>query len=85
MTKGKRISAYIGDDALHASRKLGAAASLARSAAGEGQTAAAARLGVHVPTIGRIETRAPDVAIGHVLGLLALCGIGVRLQQPEGR
>lgn len=47
MTKGKRISADIGDDALQAIRELGAAA--------------------------------------HVLGLLALYGIGVRLQQPEGR
>jgi len=64
---------------------LGAAARLGRSAAGEGQTTAAARLGVHVQTVGRIEAGEPGVAIGHVLGLLALYGICVRLQQPEGR
>jgi HTH-type transcriptional regulator/antitoxin HipB len=71
MTQGKRISADIGGDALHSIRELGAAA--------------AARLGVHVQTIGRIEAGEPGVAIGHVLGLLALYGIGVRLQQPQGR
>ena len=85
MTKGKRISADVGDDALRAIRELGAAARLARSEAGEGQAAAAARLGVHVQTIGRIEAGEPGVAIGHALGLLALYGIKVRLQQPEGR
>jgi len=85
MTQGKRISAAIGDDALHAIRELGAGAKLGRLAAGEGQTTAAARLGVHVQTIGRIESGEPGVAIGHVLGLLALYGISVRLQQPEGR
>lgn len=84
MTQGKRISANIGEDALQAIRELGASARLGRSAAGEGQAAAAARLGVHVQTIGRIEAGEPGVAIGHVLGLLALYGIGVRLQQPEG-
>ena len=31
------------------------------------------------------EAGEPGVAIGHVLGLLALYGIGVGLQQPEGR
>jgi HTH-type transcriptional regulator/antitoxin HipB len=85
MSQGKRISADIGGDALQAIRELGAAARLARSAAGEGQSAAAARLGVHVQTIGRIEAGEPGVAIGHVLGLLALYGIGVSLQQPDGR
>ena len=45
----------------------------------------AARPGLHVQTIGRIEADEPGVAIGHVLGLLALCGIGVQVQQPEGR
>ncbi|MDN8614955.1 helix-turn-helix domain-containing protein [Variovorax ginsengisoli] len=85
MTQGKRISADIGGDALQSIRELGAAARLARTAAGEAQAAAAARLGVHVQTIGRIEAGEPGVAIGHVLGLLALYGIGVRLQQPEGR
>lgn len=84
MTQGKRISADIGGDALHSIREFWAAARLARTAAGEGQTAAAARLGVHVQTIGRIEAGEAGVAIGHVLGLLALYGIGVRLQQPEG-
>jgi hypothetical protein len=85
MAQGKRISADIGGDALQSIKEMGAAAKLARSAAGEGQAAAAARLGVHVQTIGRIEAGEPGVAIGHVLGLLALYGVGVRLQQPEGR
>jgi transcriptional regulator with XRE-family HTH domain len=85
MTQGKRISTDIGDAALNAIQELGAAAKLARATAGEGQTAAAARLGVHVQTIGRIEAGEPGVAIGHVLGLLALYGIGVRPQWPEGR
>jgi HTH-type transcriptional regulator / antitoxin HipB len=40
---------------------------------------------VHVQTIGRIEAGEPGVAIGHVLGLLALYDIGVRLQQLERR
>ncbi|CAN5887199.1 hypothetical protein BH11PSE13_BH11PSE13_46090 [soil metagenome] len=85
MTQGKRISADIGDDALQAIRELGAAAKAGRTAAGEGQSAAAARLGVHVQTIGRIESGEPGVAIGHVLGLLALYGIGVAPLEPEGR
>lgn len=85
MAQGKRISADIAGDALQSIRDMGAAAKQARSAAGEGQAAAAARLGVHVQTIGRIEAGEPGVAIGHVLGLLALYGIGVRLQPPEGR
>lgn len=83
MAQGKRISADIGGVALEAIRELGAAAKLARTAAGEGQSAAAARLGVHVQTIGRIESGEPGVAIGHVLGLLALYGISVRLQRPD--
>ncbi len=61
---------------------MGAAARLARTRAGDGQAAAAARLGVHVQTIGRIEAGEPGVAIGHVLGLLALYGIGTSLQEP---
>jgi HTH-type transcriptional regulator/antitoxin HipB len=85
MSQGKRISADISGDALQAIRDLGAAARQARSAAGEGQSAAATRLGVHVQTIGRIEAGEPGVAIGHVLGLLALYGVGISLQQPEGR
>jgi len=83
MAQGKRISASIGGNALNAIRELGAAARLARTAAGEGQAAAAARLGVHVQTIGRVEAGEPGVAIGHVLGLLALYGIAVSLQMPE--
>jgi hypothetical protein len=39
---------------------------------------------VHVQTIGRIEAGEPGVAVGHVLGLLGLYGIGVSLQQPDG-
>ncbi len=77
MTQGKRISIAISDEALASIRALGAAARQARTAAGEGQAQAAARLGVHVQTIGRIEAGEPGVAIGHVLGLLALYGIAV--------
>ena len=44
----------------------------------------AARPGVHVETTGRIEAYEPGVPFGHVLGLLALCGTGVQLQQPKG-
>ncbi len=83
MAQGKRISADIGGDALEAIKAMGAAAKQARIAAGEGQAAAAARLGVHVQTIGRIESGEPGVAIGHVLGLLALYGITTRLQLPD--
>jgi len=85
MAQGKRISADIGGEALLSIRELGAAARQARTAAGEGQSAAAARLGVHVQTIGRIESGEPGVAVGHVLGLLALYGIGVGLRQPDER
>jgi HTH-type transcriptional regulator/antitoxin HipB len=80
MTQGKRISPHIGTDAVQAIKDMGAAAKLARIAAGEGQAAAAARLGVHVQTIARVESGEPGVAIGHVLGLLALYGITTRLQ-----
>lgn len=80
MAQGKRISVEIGDAALQAARDMGAAAKRARLAANEGQAAAAARLGVHVQTIGRIESGEPGVAIGHVLGLLALYGVSVQLQ-----
>jgi HTH-type transcriptional regulator/antitoxin HipB len=82
MAQGKRISADIDDDALQTIKDMGAAAKLARVQAGEGQAAAAARLGVHVQTIGRIESGEPGVAIGHVMGLLALYGISARLLQP---
>ncbi|MGO4394284.1 helix-turn-helix domain-containing protein [Variovorax sp. M-6] len=83
MAQGKRISVDIGNDALQAIKDMGAAARLARTNAGEGQAAAAARLGVHVQTIARIESGEPGVAIGHVLGLLALYGITTRLQPPD--
>jgi HTH-type transcriptional regulator/antitoxin HipB len=83
MAQGKRISIDIGGDALQSIRELGAAARRARSEAGEGQAAAATRLGVHVQTIGRIESGEPGVAVGHVLGLLALYGVRVKLQWPE--
>lgn len=84
MAQGKRISADIHGDALQAIKDMGAAAKLGRTRAGEGQAAAAARLGVHVQTIARIESGEPGVAIGHVLGLLALYGISTKLQQPGG-
>jgi HTH-type transcriptional regulator / antitoxin HipB len=82
MAQGKRISADIGGDALRAIKDMGAAARQARLRAGEGQAAAAARLGVHVQTIARIESGEPGVAIGHVLGMLALYGISAKLQKP---
>lgn len=84
MAQGKRISADIGGDALQAIKAMGAAARLARTRAGDGQAVAAARLGVHVQTIARIESGEPGVAIGHVLGLLALYGMTTALQQPDG-
>ena len=83
MAQGKRISSDIGDHTLHAIKDLGAAAKQARLHAGEGQAAAAARLGVHVQTIARIESGEPGVAIGHMVGMLALYGISVSLQ-PQG-
>lgn len=83
MTQGKRISADIGGAALQSIKDMGAAARLARIQAGEGQAVAAARLGVHVQTIARIESGEPGVAVGHVLGLLALYGIAVELQPPD--
>jgi len=84
MAQGKRISAEIGDDALEQIKHMGAAARQARLAAGEGQAAAAARLGVHVQTIGRIEAGEPGVAIGHVMGLLALYGLAAHVE-PAAR
>ena len=87
MAQGKRISTDIAPAALQAIRELGAAARQARIAAGEGQAAAAQRLGVHVQTIGRIESGEPGVAVGHVMGLLVLYGVGVTAQaqsQNEG-
>ena len=82
MAQGKRISADIGGNALQSIKDMGAAARQARTGAGEGQAAAAARLGVHVQTIARIESGEPGVAIGHVLGMLALYGITARLDPP---
>lgn len=82
MAQGKRISADIDGNALQAIKDMGAAAKRARLDAGEGQAAAAARLGVHVQTIGRIEAGEPGVTIGHVMGLLALYGISTRLLVP---
>lgn len=84
MAQGKRISADIDSDALRAIKEMGSAAKLARTRAGEGQAAAAARLGVHVQTIARIESGEPGVAIGHVLGMLALYGITASLQPRDG-
>lgn len=83
MAQGKRISVDIGDNTLQLIRELGAAAKQARTDAGEGQSAAAARLGVHVQTIARIESGEPGVAVGHVLGLLALYGLSMRVQLPQ--
>jgi DNA-binding XRE family transcriptional regulator len=83
MAQGKRISADVPAPVLDAIRALGAAAKEARTRAGEGQAAAAARLGVHVQTIGRIEAGEPGVAIVHVLALLAQYGITVQIQQPD--
>jgi transcriptional regulator with XRE-family HTH domain len=85
MAQGKRISAEISADAIQAIKDMGAAAKLARTRAGDGQAVAAGRLGVHVQTIGRIESGEPGVAIGHVLGMLALYGISTKLQQTDGQ
>lgn len=82
MTQGKRISLNIDSDALQAIKDMGAAVKCARMDAGDGQAAAAARLGVHVQTIARIESGEPGVAVGHVLGLLAY-GIATQLQSPQ--
>jgi DNA-binding XRE family transcriptional regulator len=76
---GKRVSVEISADALQAIKDMGAAIKRARTDAGEGQAAAAAKLGVHIQTIGRIEAGEPGVAIGHVMGLLSLYSISVTL------
>lgn len=86
MAQGKRISTDIAPAALQAIQQLGAAAKAARLQAGDGQAAAAAQLGVHVQTIGRIEAGEPGVAVGHVMGLLALYGLAVRIDaQPAAQ
>ena len=82
MAQGKRISPDIDAGTLQSIRDMGAAAKQARLQAGEGQAVAAARLGVHVQTIARIESGEPGVAIGHVLGMLALYGITAKLHGP---
>lgn len=82
MAQGKRVSADIDESALEAVRAMGAAARLARLRAGESQGAAAARLGVHVQTIARVESGEPGVAVGHVLGLLALYGVAAKVEPP---
>lgn len=79
MAQGKRVSVEISADALQTIKDMGAAIRRARTEAGEGQAAAAARLGVHVQTIGRIEAGEPGVAVGHVIGLLALYGVSLSL------
>ena len=83
MSQGKRLSSNIPDDALQAVKSMGEAAKRARMQAGDGQAAAATRLGVHVQTIARIESGEAGVAIGHVLGLLALYGITTTLHSPD--
>ena len=83
MSQGKRISVDIGDATLQAIKAMGAAAKEARLVAGESQAAAAARLGVHVQTIARIESGEPGVSLGHMMGLLALYGISVALRAAK--
>lgn len=82
MAQGKRISVDIDGHALQTIKDMGLAAKQARIQAGEGQAAAATRLGVHVQTIGRIESGEPGVAIGHVMGMLVLYGVTVALNSP---
>lgn len=85
MPQGKRIATDLPPAVLQSIQALGAAARTARLRSGEGQAAAAARLGVHVQTIGRIEAGEPGVAIAHVLGLLDLYGVQVHAKPPQGR
>jgi HTH-type transcriptional regulator/antitoxin HipB len=82
MAQGKRISVDISDDALMAIKNIGVAAKEGRIRSGEAQAVAAARLGVHVQTIARIESGQPGVAIGHALGMLALYGMSIELNRP---
>ncbi|MEJ7932346.1 helix-turn-helix transcriptional regulator [Ramlibacter sp. AN1015] len=85
MAQGKRISTDISGEALAAIHELGAAARAARLRAGESQSHAAQRLGVHVQTIARVESGEAGVAVGHVLGLLALYGVAVRTLARPGQ
>jgi transcriptional regulator with XRE-family HTH domain len=84
VAQGKRVAADLPAAALQTIEAMGAAARAARLRAGEGQAAAAARLGVHVQTIGRIEAGEPGVAIGHVVGMLVIYGVvvGVNAADP---
>jgi HTH-type transcriptional regulator/antitoxin HipB len=82
MAQGKRISVDISDDALMAIKNIGVAAKEGRIRSGEAQAVAAARLGVHVQTIARIESGQPGVAIGHALGMLALYGMSIEVNRP---
>ena len=84
MAQGKRISIGISPVAHEAIADMAAVAKQARLAAGEGQATAAKRLGVHVQTIGRIERGEPGVAVGHVVGMLALYGVSVQLVAATG-
>ncbi|CAN5920217.1 hypothetical protein BH11PSE13_BH11PSE13_43890 [soil metagenome] len=84
MSQGERISVETTDDAPQAIKQMGPAAKQGRIDAGEGQPAAATRFGVHVQTIARIESGEPGVAIGHVLGMLALHGICVETNRLAG-
>jgi hypothetical protein len=84
MAKGKRVSAEIGADALQTIKDMGAAIKRARTQACEGQATAAEKLGVHIQTIGRIEAGEPGVAVGHVMGLLAVYGLEVPLPGADG-
>lgn len=83
MAQGKRISADIDGAALQCIKDMGLAARAARTRAGEGQAGAATRLGVHVQTIARIEAGEPGVAVGHVLGLLALYGLSAQVSPAD--
>ncbi len=78
MAQGKRISNDIDAASLKFIKDLGAVARAARIAAGEGQAVAAARLGVHVQTIARVESGEPGVAVGHVIGMLTIYGITLK-------
>jgi hypothetical protein len=70
MAQGEQIPTDITSEALQAVRDMGAAAE-------------AARLNVHVQTIARIESGAPGVAIGQVLGLPTLHRIAVQAPEPQ--
>ena len=85
MAQGKRLSMDISPPALAAVADLAAAARQARVAAGEGQSAAAARLGVHVQTIGRIERGEHDLGIDRLIALASALGVSARDLIPDQR